>query len=321
MTDDSGEGRPGRPNRPRRSPQGITRAELEERVRARREQFEEANEKITARTGRNLIPAIAIGLGLGGTMLVSLLFFNLIFFIFVGVLVCVTAAELVQALRRSGRTVPLIPSVVSGAAVSAAAYFSGASAQWLVLLAGAAVVCVWRLAMLVRPRYRGSLLMIVRDLAAGLLVQGYVVFLGSISLLLVVQPDGRWWVLSFMLIVVGVDTGAYVAGLNFGKHPMAPRISPKKTWEGLAGAAITALVAGVLLSVFLLQEPVWFGLLLGAVITVTATFGDLAESLLKRDMGIKDMSTWLPGHGGFLDRLDSMLPSAAAAYVLFIVFA
>ncbi|QWT25350.1 phosphatidate cytidylyltransferase [Subtercola sp. PAMC28395] len=299
----------------------MTRAELEERVRARREQFEEANEKITARTGRNLIPAIAIGLGLGGTMLVSLLFFNLIFFIFVGLLVCVTAAELVQALRRSGRTVPLIPTIASGAAVSAAAYFFGASAQWLVLLVGAAVVCVWRIVMLASRSHRGSVQSVVRDLSAGLLVQGYVVFLGSISLLLVVQPGGQWWVLSFMLIVVCVDTGAYVAGLNFGKHPMAPRISPKKTWEGLAGAAITALVAGVLLSVFLLQEPVWFGLLLGAVITVTATFGDLAESLLKRDMGIKDMSTWLPGHGGFLDRLDSMLPSAAAAYVLFIVFA
>ncbi|CAN5157883.1 hypothetical protein BH09ACT6_BH09ACT6_10420 [soil metagenome] len=317
MTNDSGAGRPAKP---KRSQQGITRAEFEGRVRARREQIEEVNDKINARSGRKLLPAIAIGIGLGGTMLFSLLFFNLIFFIFVGLLVCVTAAELVQALGRAGRTVPLVPTVASGAAVSVAAYYFGASAQWLVLVAGAAVVCVWRLAVLARARYRGTFVAVVKDLAAGLLVQGYVVFLGSISLLLVAQPGGQWWVLTFMIVVVCVDTGAYVAGLNFGKHPMAPRISPKKTWEGLAGAVVAALTAGILLSVFLLHEPWLFGVLLGAVMTITATFGDLAESLLKRDMGIKDISTWLPGHGGFLDRLDSMLPSAAAAYVLFIVF-
>jgi phosphatidate cytidylyltransferase len=102
---------------------------------------------------------------------------------------------------------------------------------------------------------------------------------------------------------------------------MAPTISPKKTWEGLAGAAAACLVAGVLLAVFMLGAPWWFGLVFGAVMLVTATFGDLAESLIKRDLGIKDMSSWLPGHGGFLDRLDSILPSAAAAYALYLIFA
>ena len=321
MTNDEGAGgSEGRPQKPKRASQGISREELEDRVRARREQFAEVNEKITARTGRNLISAIAIGLGLGLIMLFSLIFFNVVFFIFVGLLVCITSAELVNALSKSGRHVPLIPTVLSGAAVAVASFYWGQQGQWLILLAGSALVFLWRLAELAVPKYRGTWREILRDLAAGFFVQAYVVFLGCISILLVAQPDGQWWVLSFMIVVICVDTGAYVTGLNFGKHPMAPRISPKKTWEGFAGAAGLALIAGVVLGILLLHQPWWFGLILGAVITATATFGDLAESLLKRDMGIKDMSTWLPGHGGFLDRLDSMLPSAAAAYVLFIVF-
>ncbi|WP_253258884.1 phosphatidate cytidylyltransferase [Subtercola boreus] len=318
MTVDPGGRRPSK----QRRPTGISRAELEERVRARREQFEEANDKITARSGRNLLSAVAIGVTLAALMVVSLLFITELFLIFVGLIACVGSVELVAALRKSGRYVPVVPSVISAAAVSVAAFYGGASGQWLTLLAGIGLVIVWRLVMLVRPAHRvGGSRQLARDVAAAIVVQAYVVFLGSISILLVAQPDGRWWVLSFMVVVICVDTGAYAAGLNFGKHPMAPRISPKKTWEGFAGALLVALVAGVLLSVLLLQEPWWFGLLFGAVLTLTATFGDLAESLLKRDMGIKDMSTWLPGHGGFLDRLDSMLPSAAAAYVLYIVFA
>ncbi|RFA22151.1 phosphatidate cytidylyltransferase [Subtercola boreus] len=298
----------------------MSRAELEDRVRARREQFEEANERITARSGRNLLSAVAIGLVLGGLMFVSLLFVTELFLVFVGLIACIGTLELVGALKRSGRYVPVIPSVISAAGVSIASFYAGASGQWLTLLAGTGLVLVWRLGMLANPAHRADAKQLLRDLAAAVLVQTYVVFLASISILLVAQPDGRWWVLAFMLVVICVDTGAYAAGLNFGKHPMAPRISPKKTWEGFAGALLVALVAGVLLSIFMLHQPWWFGLIFGAVLTLTATFGDLAESLLKRDMGIKDMSTWLPGHGGFLDRLDSMLPSAAAAYVLFIVF-
>jgi phosphatidate cytidylyltransferase len=308
------------PSKPRR-PTGISRAELEDRVRARREQFEEANERITARSGRNLLSAIAIGVTLAVLMVVSLLFISELFLVFVGLITCVGTIELVGALKKSGRQVPVVPSVLSAAGVSIAAFYGGASGQWLTLLAGIGLVVLWRLALLAVPAHRtGGLPQLIRDVTAAVLVQTYVVFLGSISILLVSQPDGRWWVLSFMVVVICVDTGAYAAGLNFGKHPMAPRISPKKTWEGFAGALLIALVAGVLLAVLLLHEEWWVGLIFGLVLTLTATFGDLAESLLKRDMGIKDMSTWLPGHGGFLDRLDSMLPSAAAAYVLYIIF-
>ena len=119
------------------------------------------------------------------------------------------------------------------------------------------------------------------------------------------QEGGEWWVLAFIVIVIAADTGAYASGLTFGKHPMAPRISPKKTWEGFAGAALAALVAGLLLGLFMLGIPWWVGLIFGVVILLAATIGDLAESMIKRDLGIKDMSSWLPGHGGVLDRLDS----------------
>ena len=135
------------------------------------------------------------------------------------------------------------------------------------------------------------------------------------------QPDGEWWTLSFLLLVISADTAAYASGLSFGKHPMVPTISPKKTWEGFAGAALATTVVGILLAVLMLDQPWWFGAIFGLVILVAATFGDLAESLIKRDLGIKDMSSWLPGHGGFLDRLDSILPSAAAAYALYLIFA
>jgi phosphatidate cytidylyltransferase len=131
------------------------------------------------------------------------------------------------------------------------------------------------------------------------------------------QEGGEWWVLAFIIVAVAVDTGAYAAGLSFGKHPMAPRISPKKTWEGFAGAVLASAVAGVLLSLFMLGLDWWMGLVFGLVILGTATAGDLGESMIKRDLGIKDMSSWLPGHGGVLDRLDSILLSTVPALALF----
>ena len=148
-------------------------------------------------------------------------------------------------------------------------------------------------------------------------MQLYVPFLGSLAMVLLRQEGGQWWVLAFIIIAVASDTGAYATGLALGRTPMAPRISPKKTWEGFAGAVAAALIAGVLLAWLMIGLPWWAGLIMGAVIVVTATAGDLGESMLKRDLGIKDMSSWLPGHGGVLDRLDSILPSAAAALALF----
>jgi len=298
-----------------------TKADFERQVQATRAQLDATNERIEARTGRNLILAILIGLVLGGAMLVSLIIIKQLFMIFAVVIVGFCAFELAQALRYAGRNVPRIPVIISAVAIVPASFYAGATGQWLVMLGGIVLIGLWRLALLVIPSHRASARSIVGDVGGGILIQGYVVFLASFAVLLVALPHGQWWTLAFLILVISADTGAYVSGLNFGKHPMAPSISPKKTWEGFIGAGLVCMIAGVLLSVFMLDQAWWFGLVFGAVILLTATFGDLAESLIKRDLGIKDMSSWLPGHGGFLDRIDSILPSAAAAYALYLVFA
>ncbi len=298
-----------------------TRAELRAQVEATRAQIDHANERIEARTGRNLPLAILIGLALGLAMLFSLIVVKELFMIVAAFLIGFTAFELASALRASGRRVPRWPTVIAALATVPAAFYLGDGGKWLVSLAGISFVILWRVAELANPRLRGPRREVWRDLAAGAFIQVYIPFLASFSVLLTAQDGGEWWTLAFLILVISVDTGAYATGLTFGKHPMAPRISPKKTWEGFAGSVAAAAIAGILLSIFMIQQPWWFGFVFGAVIVATATIGDLTESLLKRDLGIKDISTWLPGHGGFLDRMDSIVVSSAAAYVLFLIFA
>jgi len=298
-----------------------TKADFERQVQATRAQLDATNERIEARTGRNLILAILIGLVLGGSMMFSLIIIKQLFMVFALVIVVFCAFELAQALRLAGRNVPRIPVIIAAVGIIPAAFYGGPSGQWLAMLGGIVLITLWRLVLLVIPSHRSTLRSFVGDVGGGILIQVYVVFLASFAVVLTAQPHGQWWTLAFLILVISADTGAYVSGLNFGKHKMAPSISPKKTWEGFAGAGILCITAGVLLSVFMLEQEWWFGLIFGLIILLTATFGDLAESLIKRDLGIKDMSSWLPGHGGFLDRLDSILPSAAAAYALYLVFA
>lgn len=298
-----------------------TRADFERQVQATRAQIDATNERIEARTGRNLIGAILIGLALGLAMLGSLIFIKELFLIFAILIAGFTSFELAEALRRAGRNVPRIPVVISAVAVLAAAFYWDAPGQLLAAFSGITFIALWRVVEQLWPARRASGRDLLKDIGGGFLIEVYVVFLASFSVLLVAQDGGQWWTLAFLLLVISADIGAYASGLSFGKHPMAPTISPKKTWEGLAGAALSCIVVGVLLAVLMLGQPWWFGLVFGGVMLLTATFGDLAESLIKRDLGIKDMSSWLPGHGGFLDRLDSILPSAAAAYALFLIFA
>jgi phosphatidate cytidylyltransferase len=231
------------------------------------------------------------------------------------------ALELTAAFRASGYNVPRIPSAIAAAGVIVATFYWHSEGQWLILLAGMGFITVWRLVEATIPARRKSAAALGADLLAGLFVQAYAIFLGSFTVLLASEKNGNLWVLSLLIVVVSTDTGAYVSGLLLGKHKMAPRISPKKTWEGFAGSIVAAQIASFLVGWLLLNnlsilDRVLFGLLLA----LTATIGDLVESLIKRDLGIKDISNWLPGHGGFLDRLDSVLPSAAVAYALFIIF-
>jgi len=296
-----------------------TRADLTAQVRATRASLEATNDRINARTGRNLLFAVSVGLLLGGVVLVSLVVVKELFLLIAMALMAFTAYELATALRQAGRRVPRVGSVVAVVAYLPITYFWRPDGQWLGLLGVMAGLALWRVVEQAVPARRTSARALAGDVGSSLFLLAYVGLLGSFAVLLTAGDGGEWWTLAFLILVVCCDTGAYVAGLNFGKHPMAPTISPKKTWEGFAGAAIAAVLAGILLAVFMIDQPLWFGALMGLVIVVTATMGDLAESLMKRDLGVKDISSWLPGHGGFLDRLDSILPSAAVAYALFLI--
>jgi phosphatidate cytidylyltransferase len=296
------------------------KADLERQFEASKAQFDQAQEKIKARTGRNLILAIIIGLAFGGALLLSLLVIKELFMLFAVLIAAFASYELTQALRKGGFHVPRIPTVVVAVAAVPIAYYGGAGGQLLAVIGGILIVSLWRVIEQAVPGLRRPAASLVRDLGAGAFVQGYVTFLATFAVVLTAAEGGQWWTLAFIVTAVAADTGAYAFGLMFGKHPMAPVISPKKTWEGFAGGAAASLVAGVLLSTLMLGNTWWFGLIFGAAIFLTATLGDLVESLIKRDIGIKDMSSWLPGHGGFLDRLDSILPSAAVAFVAFRIF-
>jgi phosphatidate cytidylyltransferase len=297
-----------------------TADEIRAQFEATKAQIDATNEKIEARTGRNLIAATLIGLALGLAMLFSLIVIKELFMLVAGALIAFTAFELASALRFAGHNVPRVPTVIAALATVPAAFYLGADGKWLVTLAGVALVAVWRVAELVRPSHRVTGGVLLSDVAAGTFVQIYVPFLASFAVLLAAQEGGQWWTLAFLITIISIDTGAYASGLLLGRHPMAPRISPKKTWEGFAGSVVVAVIAGVLLALFMIDQPWWVGVIFGLTMVFTGTVGDLTESLIKRDLGIKDISTWLPGHGGFLDRLDSILPSAAAAYILFYIF-
>ena len=320
MSDAAG-GRKDRPSsetKPKKHPP--SRADFEATVADIEAQVRATNDRINAKSGRNLSSAILIGLALGGGLLVSLIFVKELFMVFGAILLVFTSFELASALRFAGRDVPRVPTVVAALVMVPAAFYGLATGHWLATLGGIVLVSLWRIAEMVSPKARVTAAEFWKDIAAGAFVQSYVVFLGAFTILLTAQPGGQWWTLASLIVVVSVDVGAYASGVNFGKHLMAPLISPKKTWEGFAGSAVAALTAGVLLAIFMLQQPWWVGLIMGAVIVFTATMGDLAESLIKRDLGIKDISSFLPGHGGFLDRLDSALLSGAVAYALFLIF-
>ncbi|WP_433929291.1 phosphatidate cytidylyltransferase [Curtobacterium flaccumfaciens] len=295
------------------------RTDFEAQLRQRKADFGARNEALTARTGRNLPAAIGIALAFAVVMLGTLLLWPPSFMVVAAFLLGIGVYELTSAMRFAGRDVPRIPSVAVAIAIVPAAFLLGQVAALFTLLGGIVLISVWRLLEVAVARQKPPAGNVARDLTNGLFVQAYISLLGACVVLLSAQPAGNLWVIGFILVVVAVDTGAYATGLNLGKHPMAPRISPKKTWEGFAGSVAASIVVGILVTVFMLGLPWWTGVLLGVLISGSATLGDLTESMIKRDLGIKDISSFLPGHGGLLDRIDSILPSAAVAYVLYLV--
>jgi phosphatidate cytidylyltransferase len=311
---------PGDPAAAFEQPVRSARTEFENQVLHAREQFEEANERIKARTGRDLIVATLIGVAAGAVLIGSLIFVKQLFVVFALAAVLLGVFEFSRALVAAGRRIDLIPQLVAGGIIVVSGYFLELWLHWVVVFVAIAFVVVWRLLAQMTARDGRTYGAVLADVLIGGFIQLYVPFLASLCVVLLAQDGGEWWVLAFIAVVVAADTGAYAAGIMFGKHPMAPRISPKKTWEGFAGATLAALIAGVLLALFMLGLPWWTGLVIGLVILGTATAGDLGESMIKRDLGIKDMSSWLPGHGGVLDRLDSILPSVVGALALFYLF-
>jgi phosphatidate cytidylyltransferase len=266
----------------------------------------------TSRAGRNLGAAIGVGLSLGAVILLSLLVWRPAFLGVLGAAVLVGVVELTRALRAGGFRAPLVPLLVGAVAMIALAWTRGPTGLVTGFLVTALAVVLWRLA----DGPAGYL----RDASAGVLVALYVPLLAGFAALLLAPDDGAARVLTFIATVVASDVGGYAAGVLFGKHPMAPSISPKKSWEGMAGSVLACMGIATLLIALWLGGPWWAGLVFGAAIAVSATLGDLAESLIKRDLGIKDMGDLLPGHGGLMDRLDSLLPSAAVAYLLLALF-
>ena len=264
--------------------------------------------------GRDLGAAIGVGVGLAVVIIASLFVVKAAFVGVIAVAVVVGLWELTSRLQeRKGIKAPLVPLAVGGAAMVVAGYVRGPEGAWVAMALTALAVLVWRMT---EPP-EGYL----KDVTAGVFAAFYVPFLATFVALMLTADDGAWRVLTFLLLTVVSDTGAYAVGWRFGTHKLAPRISPGKTREGLFGAVSFAMVAGALCMQFLIDDGSWWqGLILGLAVAASATLGDLGESMIKRDLGIKDMGTLLPGHGGIMDRLDSLLPTAPVVWLLLVLF-
>ena len=264
------------------------------------------------RTGRNLPVAIAVGVGLGGLALLTLFTVKATFLVYVAAIVGMAGWELSRALAARGIHLALVPVAVGGAAMMALAYWQGSRDALAALALTAVAILAWRL-----PRGAAGY---VRDVTASMFAVAYLPLMAVFVALMLAYPDGDRRALLFIIMTVCSDIGGYFAGITIGRHPMAPVISPKKTWEGLGGSAVACLAGGAIGLPLLLHGRVWQGLVLGAAAVAAATLGDLAESMIKRDLEIKDMGTVLPGHGGVLDRIDSLLIMAPVVWLLLTIF-
>ena len=276
-----------------------------------------------SRAGRNLPVAIGMGLGMGAALLLALFVRKELFVVLAAVAVAVSVWEMATALGARRLHVPVLPLVVGSVATLAATYAAGLEALLVGVALTAVAVLAWRLvgapavvASEAGDRLPDAPTAALRDVTAGVLVTAWLPLLAGFAVLLLREDDGAQRVLVFVLVAVCSDIGGYAAGVLFGRHPMAPTISPKKSWEGLAGSVVVGVAASTLGVVLALDGAWWAGALIGAAAVATATMGDLSESVLKRDLGIKDMGSLLPGHGGVLDRLDSLLPTAPVVWLL-----
>ncbi len=261
-----------------------------------------------SRAGRNLPAAIGSGLVLGAAIIISLLFWKPAFMVVVVGAVLIAVWELGNAFATGDIRLVRVPLWIGGAVMVLTAYVFGAPSMVTATAVTVLACMLWRL--------RGGIYGYVRDITATAFTVFYVPFLGGFVALMLAEPRGELAVVAFIVVTIASDIGGYAVGVLAGKHPMAPVISPKKSWEGFMGSVVFCVVAGWLLVTYLLDSNWWVGVLLGIIAVVTATLGDLCESVIKRDLGIKDMSQIVPGHGGLMDRLDSLLATAAPTWLL-----
>ncbi|WP_106850693.1 phosphatidate cytidylyltransferase [Blastococcus sp. Marseille-P5729] len=264
------------------------------------------------RAGRDLGAAIGVGLAIGVLVVLALYLYRPAFGLIVLAAVVVAVREVALAVRHAAIEVAAVPLMLGGAAMCLSAWFYGLPGLAIALLMTFLAATTWRMS---KP-VDGFLI----SAAISAFIAVYIPFPAGFAILMANREAGALWIITWALAVVCNDTGGYAAGVLFGKHPMAPFISPKKSWEGFAGSLVAASVASVLMLSLALDGQWWHGIMFGLAIAMIATLGDLAESMIKRDLGIKDMSNLLPGHGGVMDRMDSLLFSAPIAWMLLTLF-
>ncbi|WP_040157543.1 phosphatidate cytidylyltransferase [Nigerium massiliense] len=268
--------------------------------------------------GRDLPAAIAVGVSALAYVAVTLTWWHWGFIVLVAVALALGSYEVYQALQRMGANAAIVPIIIGTVAMVIGTYAAAVGVAlgtmpWhsvLLMYLGATVlaVLIYRL-----PKGQDGF---VRDVAASVFIIGYIALLGSFTALILAGDNGAGRMVTFLLCVVANDTGGYAFGVLFGKTPLAPKISPKKTWEGTGGSIVLSVLVGILMCVYVLKAPWWVGVIIGLTMVLFGTVGDLIESSIKRDVGIKDMGSILPGHGGVMDRIDSLLVGAAPAWLV-----
>lgn len=271
---------------------------------------------IDRRAGRNLAAATAVGVGLLLTIAASLIWWSWGMVVLVCVAVVGAELELRRALVRQRGIQPVFwPLVVGSVVLAVGAYGWSVWPGWLTPVWWMVGVAALTMVVVLAVRLAGPIEGFLADTAATALMLIYLPVFASTLLLILAQPQGSLRLAALVMAVAASDTGGYFAGLIWGRHPMAPRISPKKSWEGVVGSYLLAMVVTALMAGLALRVPWWYGVIVAAVIVTAAIVGDLVESIMKRDLGIKDMGSILAGHGGFLDRIDSYLLAAVPAWL------
>jgi phosphatidate cytidylyltransferase len=265
------------------------------------------NEAINAKAGRKLLPSILVSLTLIALVWATLAYARVIFAVLVAIAVSLGIREITRAFAAAGIHISMRSLIIATAGLTYAVWSAGVE--------GLAVATAIALPVLLISRLRKGPQDFVKSATATTLALIYLPFLAGFLILLARPDDGLARVMTFVVLVGCNDTFGYLVGVLFGKHPLVPKISPKKSWEGLVGSVIFTSIGGALSFYYILDLQWWIGALVALMIVFTATSGDLIESAMKRDLSLKDMGSLLPGHGGMLDRLDSVLLSAPALYL------